>query len=79
MLQVFSGPDHAILSFEFRIFDRWGTMLFRTNYLEDGWNGSFNGQQMEPGVYVWYIKAKVELCGLREIDVIKKGDVTIIR
>lgn len=43
---------------EFIIWDRWGSKVFdRRNILtgsrEDGWNGSFNGLRVHPGVYVY--------------------------
>jgi gliding motility-associated-like protein len=79
LFQVIPNPDQTILRFEFRIFDRWGNMLFGTTNTNDGWNGEFQGIQMQPDVYVWYIKAKVDQCGLREFDLIKKGDLTIVR
>jgi gliding motility-associated-like protein len=78
-LHVFPGPDFIIRYFEFRIFDRWGTLLFGTNRIEDSWDGAFHNVRMEPGVYVWYLKAKVEVCGIRDLDVLYKSDVTIAR
>ena len=78
-LQVFPGPDLIIRNFEFRIFDRWGNLMFGTNNIEDSWDGIFRGSHMEPGVYVWYIKGEVDVCGMRDFNVLNKGDVTIVR
>jgi gliding motility-associated-like protein len=38
----------------FKVFDRWGAMIFHTNKPGEGWNGSRNGQQLVSGTYVWY-------------------------
>jgi gliding motility-associated-like protein len=41
------------------IFDRWGNLVFEslggyTNDPDLGWNGKFNGERMNPAVFVWY-------------------------
>jgi gliding motility-associated-like protein len=72
-------PDHSVLDYVVRIFDRWGNLMFATTTTDEGWDGAFRGEEMQPGVYVWYVKALVELCGWREVDVLEKGDLTIIR
>ena len=64
----------------FQIFDRWGEKLFeQNNFMPNdpllGWDGTHQGQPLNAGVYVYYIK--VRLRGDRE-EVIK-GDVTLIR
>ncbi len=38
---------------EWSIFDRWGNLVFQGNELYDTWDGSFNGQQVPQGVYVY--------------------------
>ncbi len=63
-----------------RIFDRWGNQLFLNENLpineeSAGWDGTFRGQQMQPGVYVW--QAEVEFVdGAVEVFA---GDVTVYR
>ncbi len=64
----------------FRVYDRWGELLyesgdFMVNDEEIGWDGSFRGEQMPTGVYVWY--AEVEYPdGMTEQ---LKGKTTLIR
>ncbi len=48
-----SGPVQSIANYQLRVFDRWGKMLFFTENPTEGWDGTFNGQQMPGGVYVW--------------------------
>lgn len=36
------------------IFNRWGEMLFETNNPELGWDGHYQGELVESGVYVFY-------------------------
>ena len=45
----------------FRIFDRWGELLFEARDFEInsstvGWDGTFKGKPMPAGVYVWYLE-----------------------
>ncbi len=37
----------------FRIFNRWGKLLFYTSQKGKGWDGTFNGVPQDPGTYVW--------------------------
>ncbi len=59
----------------FKIYNRWGQLVWETSDLNDGWDGTFNGIKMPPGVYVYYLQA---LCsGGQNIN--KKGNITVIR
>jgi gliding motility-associated-like protein len=59
----------------FRVFDRWGQLLFETNDLNIGWDGTFKGQKLPPAVYVYDFNG---VCSTgATID--KKGNVTLIR
>jgi gliding motility-associated-like protein len=60
---------------EFLVFDRWGKLVFESDNVDFGWDGSFKGKQVESGVYFYSVK--MTLVDGREI--LKKGDVTLIR
>lgn len=62
------------------IFDRWGEEMFeRRNFQPNdeslGWDGSFRGKPMNPGVYVW--AAEIVFTD-GEVEVMY-GDVTVVR
>lgn len=57
----------------FRIYNRWGQLLFESENLNDKWNGTFNGIQEEIGVYVYV--ASID-CGEKKTI---KGNVTLVR
>lgn len=64
----------------FRIYNRWGELLFeRTNInindVSNAWDGSYQGSQPRPDVYVYLIDA---ICDTGE-PIFIKGDVTIIK
>lgn len=67
-----------VLSYDLRIFDRWGTQIFGTKDISENWTGTFKGNKLRPGVWVWKMEAEVSFCG-RIIPVRKEGDVTLVR
>ncbi|MGK0388906.1 MAG: gliding motility-associated-like protein [Maribacter sp.] len=60
----------------FRVFNRWGELMFETNNPSEGWNGTFKGKEVNTDVYVWYLEA---ICPIDGSVVSKKGDATLIR
>ncbi len=42
-------------NYSFRIYNRWGNMVFQTNSFPDGWNGTFKGKRSPGGVYIYHI------------------------
>jgi gliding motility-associated-like protein len=43
-------------NYDFQIFDRWGEKIFETHNSSNGWDGTYLGNKMMPGVYVYFIK-----------------------
>jgi gliding motility-associated-like protein len=41
----------------FRVFNRWGQLVFETNILYQGWDGIFKGQPQVMDVYTWTLEA----------------------
>jgi hypothetical protein len=41
----------------FRIYNRWGQLMFETKTKWDGWDGKLNGKQQSTGVIVWEAQA----------------------
>ena len=62
--------------YHFMIFDRWGEKLFETDDVEEGWDGTYNGELAPTGVYVWKITAK-EL--YRDVNTVHSGHVNLLR
>ena len=64
----------------FRVFDRWGEMVYEAknfafNDENTGWDGTFRGQEMDPGVYIWILEVEY-VDGATEVY---KGNTTLIR
>lgn len=59
----------------FRIFNRWGKLLFETRDARKGWDGTYSGVPQPSAVYVWIIKG----VDVKQNMVELKGTVTLIR
>ena len=68
-----------VLSYEFKVFDRWGKKVFETANKDAGWDGIYQNQAEAVAVYVWYAKVNLIACTGEPMDVIMKGDVTLLR
>lgn len=47
-----------IAGYSFKIFNRWGEVIFQSNVPFDGWNGTYKGKLVENGVYSWRLEYK---------------------
>jgi gliding motility-associated-like protein len=42
----------------FRVYNRWGNMLFQTSIVGDGWDGTYKGIVQQSGTYTWIFSGK---------------------
>ncbi|MFN0034918.1 MAG: gliding motility-associated C-terminal domain-containing protein [Saprospiraceae bacterium] len=79
-LAIFGNPAHVLAVGLFRVYDRWGELVFESKALalndeRSGWDGRHRGQNALPGVYVWYAEIR-----LIDGSVVKRsGEVTVAR
>ncbi len=59
----------------FKLYNRWGQLIFSTNEMGKGWNGIFNGEQQPTGTYIFQAEGK-DFTGK---IVYKKGTAVLIR
>jgi len=59
----------------FRIFNRWGNLIFETTDIDQGWNGEYKGVPQPVGVYVYMIEGKAKNGKIFR----KQGNVTLLR
>ena len=71
--------ETSLQSFELHLYDRWGDELRIFQSTEETWDGSFRGEIMNPGVYVWWLKAEGVGCSGNSEEILRKGDVTLIK
>jgi len=68
------GED--ITEFKIQLFGRWGQIVFETNDIRKGWDGSIKGIPQPTGLYVWTIKYKTRTDPKEQL---MKGTVMLIR
>ena len=59
----------------FRIFDRWGKVVFETSDMGKGWDATLNGNNLPMETYSWMISAITQ----QGKELIRKGNATLIR
>jgi gliding motility-associated-like protein len=71
-------PHNALKAdnYEFKIYNRWGQLVFQTNNWQDKWNGTINGSPQGSGVFVWMLRY---VHRDTKKEVFQKGTVTLIR
>lgn len=59
----------------FRVFNRWGQLVYQTSRAGDGWDGTIAGKPQDAGTYVWMVKG-TDFTGK---VVIRRGTAVLIR
>jgi gliding motility-associated-like protein len=59
----------------FRVYNRWGELVYSTSRNEEGWDGTINGKPQDTGTFVWMVQG-VDYTGK---IITKKGTVVLIR
>ncbi|MBK8403514.1 MAG: gliding motility-associated C-terminal domain-containing protein [Saprospiraceae bacterium] len=78
-VNLVTGEDISKVK-KYEIFDRWGNKVFGAydydpKLIELGWDGTLNGQAVNPGVFVYLIEA----LSVNGSSVYKKGSLTLVR
>ena len=66
---------HAVDEIDFKIFDRWGEVVFHSQSINATWDGTFNGKPLNSAVFVY--SAQVTYIDGREQT--QQGNITLIR
>jgi len=67
--------SNCLQNFTFKVFDRWGELVFESTTLNFGWDGTFRGAPVNAGVFVWTLEGF--LSNGKEVK--KHGSTTLIR
>lgn len=54
---IHRNSSDPVERYEFRVYNRWGQMVFETNDPSQGWDGYFANQLSQSGLYIWTVKA----------------------
>lgn len=61
-----------------KVFNRWGELVFESNDIEKGWDGTFKGSKQDPAVFIY----KIEYVGVDDYKLVsfkRHGSVTLLR
>jgi len=72
---VFLVHDYCIKQMTLMIYDRWGNKMFESNDVNTGWDGTFKGEPMNTGTYIYYLQATL----FDGTTINKKGNITLVR
>ena len=67
--------NKGVVTLNYKIYNRWGGLVFETSDPKGVWNGKLNGEDCEVGVYIWEANATM----LNGNNLFKKGNVTLLR
>lgn len=79
-LNDFFRPDVLSLDvtkYNFRVFNRWGDIIYETDNYDDFWDGTRNGSPVPQGVYLWEVEGRED--GIFKKRFVHQGHVTILR
>lgn len=65
------GAFDRLISFE--IFNQWGERIFQTDQVDDSWDGTFKGQKMNPGGFLYKIRYEC-----RNQEFVKTGEFLLL-
>ncbi len=65
------GPFDEV---DFKVYNNWGQLIFSSNDVNVGWDGTYKGEDAPLGVYTWTFTVVVN-----ETVITKEGDVTLMR
>jgi len=71
---ILSSPVQA---YNLLIMNRYGQEIFKTEDPKIGWDGTFNGQDQEVGVYYYLVKVKFDYPDA--VEEMYKGDISLLR
>ncbi len=66
---------YGIAQMTWRIYDRWGNMVYASADQRQGWDGTFNGKALAQDVYHY----TVQVVFSNKTSFVKKGDITLLR
>ena len=72
---IFRAEGEGVSEFHLSIFNRWGELIFESNALALGWDGTFRGSAVESEVYIWKIDARSKDHKFHQLH----GHVTLVR
>lgn len=61
---------------KFSIYNRWGALVYTSDDIDEGWDGTYKGEPQDLGVFVYYFIGRGTVTGK---SFVYKGDLTLMR
>lgn len=71
----FGIAGEGITEFNMSIFNKWGEMIYETNHLDEQWDGTYGGETVQDGSYVYHISIRTS----DKKNLVKSGTVTVLK
>ena len=71
---MFHPVASGVASYNLKIYNKVGLLVFESSDIEMGWDGYYKGQLCPPGVYVWKVRGTYR----NGQAIVMAGDVTLI-
>lgn len=71
----FSVEGEGISKFNMSIYNKWGEMIFESGNLHESWDGTYGGELVQDGAYVYMIS----LVSADKKSMVKNGTVTVLK
>jgi len=72
--ELFKVKHNAVKTFSAQVFSRWGNPIYSWNDVENGWDGTLNGEKLREGTYFYVISGT----DIKDKEFIEKGTVLLI-
>ena len=60
---------------QFSVYNRWGELVFNTTSINHGWDGVYQGEKVDPAVFVYHLKATC----INKETFSKEGNITVVK
>jgi gliding motility-associated-like protein len=71
----FGALGYGVKDYYMGVFNKWGELIFESEDINKQWNGTYQGQKVLPGTYIYSISAS----GNYEKEFHKEGSISIIK
>ena len=72
------GTSCSLSQFSLKVFDRFGAMVFESSSTDEGWDGSFKGQNAPSATYLYVVQYELNE-DTKKLPKVNSGSVALIR
>lgn len=81
LLLVQKLDSSELQKFEWKVYNRWGQLVFESTKIDKGWDGAFNGKPLANGVFLYKLKMDVfdKNATIQIKNLSYNGSITLVR